>query len=514
MVEKSLDDIQNFSIRIHSKKMLFHTFTVFVSMTNLTVALLYRVFKCLLIDFVMRLGHTLLFFLVFHYGLYGQTWRIEGRVLSEMGEPLAGALVDATDQAVVITDDNGRYTLTTERPITAITVRMLGYFPRRLGFTEINYEQQVTSLDIVLTNQTVVLPEISIGAKREKILMEEDFQTEITDYEFAGENLVLLVRERKRYFVRLMREDGSILHEIRLQDRPKRLFKSCTGGLHLVNQNYANELTINGLHLDTFPRYSIVSFKKIIEPCALQNNQFTFYRKLNLFNKALLYLSFDRESRRDTFAFIIDEAGFKAAMEAYTALRRGASLFISPVHPTQSGITDGFDAPPMNDVELDIFSDAALLRYVESFDQVAHWSWLQSIKKDSVYAPIFQVGDTVLLFDHLNNRLTRYDSQLKPLQTYHISYHRDNKGWDYRLLQDYANKERFYAFFSTQWTACMILGIDPHTGQAQKKYTLDEVPFLARNFKVREGYLYCLAQPEVNTPNQQLLRVLIGGDGP
>jgi hypothetical protein len=134
-------------------------------------------------------------------------------------------------------------------------------------------------------------------------------------------------------------------------------------------------------------------------------------------------------------------------------------------------------------------------------------SLLQRIENDSVYAPLFKIGQTLVLFDHLNGRLWQFDPTFQVNTTRPISYHRA-KGWLKELLQDHDARQVIYAHFAPSGRHD-LRKINLRDGSVEREYPLAEVDHLSQNFKVRGGQLYYLGQPDVNTPNHKLYKVNI-----
>ncbi|HRI58209.1 MAG TPA: carboxypeptidase-like regulatory domain-containing protein, partial [Saprospiraceae bacterium] len=239
-------------------------------------------------------------FLVFSTGhLYAQnTWQLSGHVRNEAGEPLPGSLVQINDSTGIVADVEGYFQIESSSRPGELTARCLGYFPRRILLQNSDFQDKKAQIEVALTDQEMTIQEVSITAKKVEVLAKENFSTDIYDYAFAGENLLLLVRERKRYFVRLMNEAGEQIDELQLAGQPNLLHRSCTGSLHLAGDAFAQELTVNGLHLDTFPRYSLQQFRQFVVPCVQQSRGYYFFKVNGLFNKSVTYFYFDPERKR------------------------------------------------------------------------------------------------------------------------------------------------------------------------------------------------------------------------
>ncbi|HRI58208.1 MAG TPA: hypothetical protein PK228_00715, partial [Saprospiraceae bacterium] len=223
-----------------------------------------------------------------------------------------------------------------------------------------------------------------------------------------------------------------------------------------------------------------------------------------LFNKSVTYFYFDPERKRHLLASIKDAAGEAEAMDAYDAFRSNEPLFIHSLGGLPA-IDEGFSASKTAE-PANIFSDAALQQYANSNQQLAHWSWLQVVKMDSVYAPLLKIGDTLLLFDHVRGVLRRFDVTFSNETVVPLQYHFE-EGWRKELLKDEATQV-VYGHFAPG-SRHHLCRIDLATGKTGAEYPLPEVPHISQNFKMRNGFLYFLGRADANVPNVSLYKVNI-----
>jgi hypothetical protein len=342
-----------------------------------------------------------------------------------------------------------------------------------------------------------------------QILIEEDFSNDIYDYEFAGANLLLLLRRKQQHLLRLVGANGDVLAEIVLAGNPRLLHRSCTGGLHAVGSQFAQELIVNVLELDTFPRYPLRKFKTIIEPCVLKNDRYYVYRQVMLLKQAVRYTFFDAYGGRHPLTDVWNSAAIREAYTAYRNFMNNEPFVVRPVPPAELIDKDfRLDAfPDEYNISLDIKS---LLPLVMSADQNSWLGAMKIIEADSNYAPMFKLNDKILVFDHIHGEIRQFDDAFRKEGTIPIYYQKE-KGWRKELLKDDVT-EVLYAHFAPNGRH-ELQKIDVSSGNTVKSYPLDEVLYLSHRFKIRDGYLYYLGQEDVNIPNYKLFKVNIAQQG-
>lgn len=435
---------------------------------------------------------------------------IRGTVTDENGQALAGVSVRLDDTTGTRTDAAGRYRLALMQLPEALYFRYVGYFSQRIKLSERNFNDGVFVLDVRLTPQETMLKELTISKERVTTIAEEDFTRDILDFEFAGDNLLLLVRERKKYFVELQTEDGRLISRLQVKGSPWEIFKSCTGALHLIGPEFAQELTLNNQQPDTFPHYSRDQFYKFIEPCVLLNQEHYFFKARGVFHQSITYLYFDPNGKRNMLMRILDEKGMARAMDFYRQFMTGEALFIQ--RPKAPGMTEGFGLLPLqheSDEALTFrnYSFKELAKFAENYEHFAHLTALENASADSVYAPLFAVNDTLLIFDHLNDRLIRFDVSMTGTNVAPISYHHTpGLNWTRELIQDETEKTIYAHFTNKEHHTLQRIDWRGFSPSAQV-LDIQEAPYLSRNFRIRNGNLYYLGRPNYNIPNYKLYRL-------
>jgi len=436
--------------------------------------------------------------------LFGQNaeWTVSGTVRDEAGVALPGATVQADASAQAITDGAGAFQFRlAERP-KRLTVRYIGYFAHRVALDTVPAAGRSIRLNITLLPNAVSLPEVAISSKPVESIFEEDFKTNLLDYVFAGKDLVLLVHEGKKYMLRLTDDNGRTIAALQLPGRAERLHQSCTGDFHAVGEHWAWEFTRFDTRLDTFPRYAASEFHRLVEPCVLEQNEYYFFRKSGPFRQSVQYTYYDPEHKQHLLALIRDEVAEAQLLRRYRAILAAYMLTIPDVD--KDDILEGKSplADPMQALNPDNMTKMA-----ETNALVTEIGFFSQLARDSVYAPLFKIGSSLYLFDHQNDRLLRFDVAPWKDESGPLAYHRA-PGWKKEVLVD-ATLQRAYGRFQGGGGYLVLKEINLQTGQAGKTYRPTALPFLAENFKIRNGTLYCIGQPDVNVPNKRLYKANI-----
>lgn len=436
-------------------------------------------------------------------GLAAQTgkWRVNGHVRGEAGENLAGATVSLVDQQQTSTDSAGSFSLAIERPKGVLVIRRLGYFPQRVRLDTLSFAGNTAKIDIFLVSNDIALPEIAVSGRPMESLYRENNRSSLIDYGFAGKDLLLLVREGKRFFLRLSTDAGALLTELQLpEDAFTLLHKSCIGNFHAVGGNWAWEVALNGRQLDTLARYPATRFHQLVEPCVLVQDDHYFFRRGGPFRQSVEYYYADPEYRRHSLANICDKTAEQQLLRRYREILVAYMRTLPDID--QDDILAG-NSPFADPTQ--VLKPENLVKMAETNGLVAAIGFFDLMATDSVYAPLVRVGESIYLFDHVNDRLTRYRAAPWEGAELALDYHRA-PGWDKQVLVDDA-LNRVYGRFSGKGGRLIFKEIDTGTGAVRREYVPDIAPYLSDHYKIRNGYLYLIGQPEAGVPNRQLFKI-------
>jgi CarboxypepD_reg-like domain len=435
-------------------------------------------------------------------------WTISGTVRDENGTPIAGASVYELNKCGTTTDTSGHYILVCDTRPLAITTRYFGYFARQLKIEDADFQQNRAYKNIEMLSQTPVLKEVTITAKPIEIIVEEDFTKDLYDFGFANEYLLLLLREKKQYYLRLVTEQGETISQLRLPEMCRTLHRSCLGDFHAVGEQHVWEVVLGPNKVDTMMRYQVSDFKRFIEPCVQSVENQYFFRKYGLLNQSVTYTVYEQNKTPQKVIEITNERGLSNAEGAIGDFLTGKP-FVWRTPERQGGMTN-VDISGMiaQDGQSDPYTSENLVTHVchSCYDQLYRLSELENIRSDSVYAPLLKIKDTLCLFDHVNGKLMRFSPKVAQQEVIPIRYFLE-KSWSKQLIQDDVS-QRIYARFAPK-EGLQLREINAQSGAVKATYDLTVAPYLAGHFKIRNGILYCLGQSDVTVPNKMLYKMNI-----
>jgi hypothetical protein len=119
--------------------------------------------------------------------------------------------------------------------------------------------------------------------------------------------------------------------------------------------------------------------------------------------------------------------------------------------------------------------------------------YLKTLSKPA-YNPLFFIGDTTYIFDHITDSYFIYDNSLNLFRSLFINYHY-LEGWAKQLIVD-EERQEVYAKFEKSGI-CYLKKIDLKAGSITKSYKLETHTYPTK-IKIRDNIAYYLYQDHYN----------------
>lgn len=338
-------------------------------------------------------------------------------------------------------------------------------------FGHLNYNQVAIITDTLKkteTNLTLIfklqkkentLSEIVISTKTEIT----NPASNIIDYNFMDSNIVILNYKKTPYKseIAILNEHLDTLNVSKLHFEPKSLFKDCFGNIHILSTDSSYQIFYQNYNLYVYPPYPISELEKKLGNCYTSTNEFiyfiqkkgaimitnTVFHDFLSKNNALNYFYINKSTKTKNILFeVIDkkhEEERKKDNEAERIAKMTNTTFKSPV----------------------IFRETILL--------------------DEIYAPLFIVNDSIIVFDFINDEINIFKNNTVILKT-KIDFHR-KKTWKRLMIFDEIEKKTYSKYVEKD--KLIIKEINYISGEVGKTFSL---PYLCFNIKIMNGKAYYL----------------------
>jgi len=332
------------------------------------------------------------------------------------------------------------------------------------------------------------LPIVNITAKNKPVKVYGSKKHNLADFDFIGDSLLLLTYDKnpnKERKILITDKDRTVLDSLKIPKSAGKISgfeRNFTKDILLNTENYLFEVkTEKNIELINVDRKS---YDDNVRPIVDTIN-----------NKVYLSTWFDKFP-----AFAYYEYGIVDS--SYQMIREIADDFMLELCRAEYKYLSGRSKLLYYRQELKLGIDKEILACIDSYDQGLYY--------DPLYAPMFIIQDTMLIFDHCDNLLCRYDMNRNPIDSMKIDYHQPgkkiNRTFTESVIKD-TNSNKIYAVYQHQGGTAYLKEIDTNTGKIAKEHQL-KYPY-PNGIKVKDGYAYYIYRPFESLQKKYLYRELL-----
>jgi hypothetical protein len=284
--------------------------------------------------------------------------------------------------------------------------------------------------------------------------------------------LLLLLKVDEKYRVRMLDFDYNTIAQLEFPWKLDEFYRNCFGGVHVLAEDTVYQLYLKPNDIEILDVTSMKTFKRFVKSCNVATDSLLVFSDMHNHNKELLYFGINRNTlMKSQLHYVFDEMGAKYA-QAYvnqiiTQYNNSVPYFLNDIY---NGTWDG---------------DVKSLRIPFTRDNFESIHWYYRKVSKPVSAPIFESNNEIVLFDHINDSLFRYDITGRKIDAKPINYHL-NKKWKDQILSDYNGM--YYAVYE-KYGINYVKQIDVKTGKILSTSKIEKYTF-PQNIKVRDNYVY------------------------
>jgi hypothetical protein len=298
----------------------------------------------------------------------------------------------------------------------------------------------VVSLDF----EAVVINTFVMNIKPDTIFGHPELSVE--DFEFYEDYYVVLVYEKtlkKGSKVVLTNYKQEVLSSVRIDEEARELFKDFRGNINVICEKGIYRVDVLEEELTLHPR-SVADFNYSVKPVLDTISDQYYTTDYHPEYPAITYFAEDVED--DTVA-VIRYIENEDLMELY----RSEYKYLPPRAKLQA-VRLGMKYKIDKEIAAAIISGFA-----------------HSIYYKPIYAPLFVVNDTVMIFDHYHDLIFRYDMQNNLIDSVDITYHKQKeREWEELMIVD-KETGKVYALFNRNGYT-YLKNIETETGEVIKTF--------------------------------------------
>ena len=440
----------------------------------------------------MKWMSGLLLLIIGHLTLPAQQYELSGRVTDELGVPIEGVNIFIQKNFGTYTNQGGHFRIRYNKPRFFLTISHIGFNTEQVAidFSERGTEK-INDFRIEMRPDTFSIPQIEVTEQKIKTVFNDPI-IEFRDFELSGENLLILARKGRHIFIRLQDEDQNILSEKYLDFKADALIKGCLGGYYAVDDTRAEEILVDGDNVEVLSKkMDRADFNRLVNPCVAGWGDTIVVRGESIHNK---YVKYDGIIKGDstpiTIATIYDEVGAIRCEELYQEI---IQLYHSSIGPGINLVAEGLWTGDVVDLAITykLMQMVAMYKFTDS---------------SPIAVPLRLIGDSLYLFDEVNNRFSIFSKDFIFIRSHPMSFHLTDK-WKNELLVD-ETTNRVYAGFRQNGNV-VLKEIDLRNGMVIQTHALTNDLMFPKKLRLKNGYLYFIGSDNARTHLRKIYKVNI-----
>lgn len=409
---------------------------------------------------------------------------ITGKIKDNTGHNLPGVniYIDKTSTGTVTGADGNYFLRINKQPPFTINYSHVGYETISKPISK-NMWRDSLVIDAVLKISQSILPTHTVNAYAAPETVFASIEYNVADFEFYKDKLILLTYKNKiekDAEIILADEKSVVICNKKILFAAKELFRDYQGNINIVCRDTVFRILVSRDEIFLLP-VDFNDFNELIRPCidTLENN--IIFSDYNPAYPAFNYYSFSADKKKiSPIRNITDEPLMREFRFEY--------YFLQPKEKLRA-----------RRLALEYKMDKHLIA-------AAMTGFQRSFYYTPLYAPLFVINDSVLIFDHYENKLYCYNEYNEPVDSVGIDYHRlKNEKWKKELIKDEFNN-KIYSIYERNGFY-YLKGIDRASGKITSSFKLHYK--YVENVKVKNDYVFYTYRPFESLRKKFLYRELI-----
>nr|WP_294858883.1 carboxypeptidase-like regulatory domain-containing protein [uncultured Fluviicola sp.] len=401
--------------------------------------------------------------LIVHTGAWSQVEAIiKGKVINESGDPVKNAAVKL-----------GRNDAKTNA--SGIFIVRNTEFPAQLTVSHALYSQYMdmvvlpenwrdtVHLVVLLTGKETQLDEVTVTSEQVFWVYPKK-EANILDFILQPDaGIVLCCSDERNYFVRGLDYNGKKLFETPIPQHPEQLYRDCMESIYLVYSDSMFETAMVNNSLGFFEPKPILGVLDLLRSLVYKDSKNLIKYTYSKDDQCIEYSAINLQSKRVKSLYIGEKLTRNRELREYK----------------DENHADGNEKLHAKSSE-----ELRLIRIRWNNKQ-----FYEQILRDPVYIPMFELNDSLIIFDHLNDSAIVFTKSGNRVRSFPIYYHYYT-GWKKELISN-QEKTRIYAAYESPDGLTTLREINPSTGKAINVNVLEKHIYPA-HIQIRGNFAYYL----------------------
>lgn len=396
---------------------------------------------------------------------------IKGKVVNESGAAIKNASVQIDIQNTR-TNSEGYFYVRNQNFPAQLTVKSSLYdeYQDILLFPE-KWKDTMTVF-VVMAPKSTQLEEVTINANS-KFWVYPRKQANVLDFKLEPNgNILLCCSDNHHYFLRHLNGSGDNVYETSIRKHPKQIRSDCNGQYHLVYNDSIYETSIIGESVGFFSPVPYSRAIGMLDNCSYADDTSIIIRTYMNQKQHLEYMLITKKTHVRKVIYVSEDRHKKRQLKDYERENK----------PTVQEILKQSDAN---------HSDRLSNRKDDFKKAKDRWNTQQFydlILLKPIYAPLFELNDSLIIFDHPNDSAIVFTKTGVRVRSFPISY-QYFKDWKSELIPN-MEKTAIYARFE-KGGITSLRKINLMTGKPEEEVKIKEHIF-PEHIQIQKDFIYYL----------------------
>ncbi|TSJ41499.1 carboxypeptidase-like regulatory domain-containing protein [Fluviicola chungangensis] len=384
---------------------------------------------------------------------------VKGKVINENGTPIKNASVKLGNSDAR-TNSSGFFIVKNTDFPAQLTVNHVLYSEYTDMVALPERWKDTIRVFVVMTGKEKELEEVTVSA--EKIFwVYPRKQANVLDFLLQPDDEILLCcSDEHHYFVRGLDASGEKVFETNIRNHPRKLYRDCMENIHLVYADSIYETAMVNNSIGIFSPKPALGVFSFLQSCVYKDD-----RNLVKYNYS------ERDQRIEY-----------SAINLQTKITR--VMYVGEDRSRNRGLREYEQENRTADNDLFLTTDKNAIRKVR--DKWSNIRFYDLILTDPVYIPLFEINDSLIIFDHLNDSAIVFTKAGIRVRSFSIVYHYF-KGWKKELITN-MEKTKIYARYEKEGLT-ILRELNPTNGKTERIIKLEKHVF-PEHLQIHGDFIY------------------------
>jgi len=384
---------------------------------------------------------------------------IKGKVVNEGGAPVKNASVKVGSNNTR-TNANGFFVVKNAEFPAQLTVSQSLYSDYLdMIFLPEKWKDTIR-VYVVMTGKENELDEVTISAEQIFWVYPRK-QANVLDFLLQPDDgIVLCCSDEHNYFVRGLDAAGEKIYETPIRRHPRKLYRDCMETMHLIYFDSIYETTVVNHSLGIF-QPQVLDVYNLLKTLVYKDSRSLISYTYSKQDQCIEYTTINLQTKRVKTLYIGEDRSRYRALKEYREENFGSPDELSKEITPEQLKKARFHWQNQR------FYEAALIR--------------------PVYVPLFELNDSLIIFDHLNDSAVVFTKSGFRVRSYPIAYHYF-KGWKYEMITN-LEKTKVYARYQSSDGLTTLREINPANGKVEQVIKLEKHVF-PEHIQIHGNFVY------------------------